>query len=1130
MIRKITLLFLACLGVHFASYAQKCGFDIAHQSLMSQNTSYAQKVNQFNTNWASFMASQSNPNALLVTLPSGQQAYEIPVVVHVMYTNQKAAYNVSDANIERMIDYLSHAYQATWPSYPGTSSRGTRIPVTFKLAKRTPNCTSTNGIVRYEVTSTANSDYYNDGIKLSSTNGTAEINIKNLSRWPNSEYYNIWVVNKIDGADGLPGTSGPYTAGYAYFPGAPATIDGTVMLASQVDSGKATITHELGHALDLYHTFEGDAGGASCPPNGNCATQGDRVCDTEPHKRSVFNCPSGTNICTGTPYGGVQHNFMDYSNCKDHFTAGQSTRVMAAFFGERASLITSLGATPLPTTSLPTTCIPTYVNTTTPQNYGPRNIVITKGTTKLMDVSSSGYIGDGNLVHYDRTCEHMVTLTVDSTYNFSVSTVPGEKAKVYIDYNNDGVFGNSAGESISLSNGNPHTNSFTVPSGTNVTQCIPIRMRVISDFTTGNIDSCGPINYGQAEDYLVLIKGNNATSATVTITNPPKGGNPSCFGTELTFNTTTTATPIAWQWYINSSPVSGQTVDSFKSTIFADNDTVKVRMIYGSLCGFDTVFSNQVIVDRVTSVAPQVTIGVTGGSLPTCFDDTVTISVTGNVNPGGAPTYYWTANGNPIAGATGTTFKAYQLTANTQIRAVMKSSAGAPCATPDSGISNALAMTYTTKTPVTTIALTIGTNPGCANQTLQFTANTTVGGTTPLYQWFVNGSPVTGVSTNNTYTSSTLNNTDVVRCRTTSSSVCASPASVNSNNIAIVHTKITADISIAQTSGGNPACQGKNVIFAANTTNAGANPNFQWLVNGNIVAGATNPIFITNSLGNNDNVSCVLIATDPCVENPLDTSSAIVMNITPSKVPKINVTITKGKNPGCLDSLVEFTATATDIGANPNFRWLVNNFPVGFGPVFSTSTLLNGNTVVGVVNQTDGNCYLPDTVFATPIKMVRTVTPNPPLISLVGNEMITNISGSFIWFGPDSLLTGQGEDGRLLPKAIGPYYALTNDNGCWSKPSNILTITLLDIKSLDMKNFSIFPNPTKDQVRMDWKGERVNMEIGVYNTVGQLMFTDNVKNASSKTINMANLANGMYYIVLTDEQGNSGKVKVTVAR
>lgn len=1131
MIRKITLLFLACMGMHFASYSQQCGFDVAHNKLMSQNSAYAQHVNQIN----SFIASQTNPNALLTTLPNGKTAYEIPVVVHVMYTNEKSAYNVSDARIERMIDYLSASFQADWTGYPDTTNGGTRIPLVFKLAQRTPNCTSTNGIIRTEITSTQDSAYYNNGIELSTSAGTPEINVKNLSRWPVTEYYNIWVVNKIDGADGLPGTTGSFTAGYAYLPWATnPNIDGTVVLASRVDSGRSTITHEIGHAMGLYHTFEGDAGGATCPPTANCASTGDLVCDTEPHRRSQFNCPTGTNPCTGNSYNNVTRNFMDYSNCKDRFTPGQMQRMMMMFFNLRGDLITSLGATPLPSNSIPTACIPTYGNTSAAQNYGPRNIKILHGNTgdTLMNVTSSGYIGDGNLVHYDRTCEHMVTLSVDSTYDMSVLTAPGEKVKVYIDYNNDGVLGNSNGESFTLSNtSNPHTTSFTVPNTTNVTQCTPIRMRVVSDVNSGSVDSCGIISYGQAEDYLVLIKGTNAaTTGSVSINNPPIGGNPSCFGTPLTFIATPgsgSATPTGYQWYVNSTARSGETDDTITRSDFADDDTVKVKMYFSNLCGIDSVWSNQVIVQRVTSVPPQVTIGVTGGTLPTCIDDTVTFSVTGNVNPGGAPTYYWTANGTPIPGATGTTYRAYQLAANTQIRAVMHSSAGAPCAIPDSAISNAMTISYTTKTPSVNIALTVGTNPGCAGQTLQFTATPTVGGTNPLYQWFVNGSAVTGVSTSNTYMNANLNNGDKVACRLTSSSLCASPSTVTSNEIEIIHQTITADITIAVAIGGNPACQGKPVTFSANTSQAGANPNFQWLINGTPVAGATAPIFATSSLNNNDIVRCVLLATDPCVSNPVDTSNGITMGITPSLSPSVTATITQGKNPGCLDSLVEFTATATDLGTNPNFVWLINGTPIFPGAVFSTTALLDGNTVAVRANQTDGGCYLPDTVFSTPITMQRTQTPNPPIISLIGNQLVTNISGSFIWFGPNGQMTG-GENGVLEPTELGPYYAVTNDNECYSLPSNILTITLLDVQSLGMNDMKVYPNPTTGQLVIDWKGEVVTMDIKVTDALGKVVMTDNVNKASRKTLNLERLANGIYYIILTDNEGRTGTIRVTL--
>lgn len=1130
MIRKITLLFLACLGMHYASYSQQCGFDELHNRLMSQNSAYAQHVNQVN----SYIAAQTNPNALLTTLPNGKTAYEIPVVVHVMYTNEKTAYNVSDAKIQRMIDYLSASFQADWAGYPDTTNGGTRIPLVFKLAQRTPNCTSTNGIIRTEITSTQDTAYYNNGIELSTGAGTPEINVKNLSRWPVTEYYNIWIVNKIDGADGLPGTSGPYTAGYAYLPWATnPNIDGTVVLASQVDSGKSTITHELGHAMGLYHTFQGDAGGASCPPTTNCVNTGDLVCDTEPHKRSPFNCPSGTNPCTGNSYNNVTHNFMDYSNCKDRFTPGQMQRMMLMFLSLRGDLITSLGATPLSTSSSPTVCVPTYLNTSSPLNFGPRTIMIHHQNTgdTLMNVTTGGYVDDGNAVYLDRTCEHMVTLAVDSSYDLSILTGPGEKTRVYIDYNNDGILGNSNGETINLNNSNPHTTTFTVPNSTNVTQCVPIRMRVISDVLTGNIDSCGPISYGQAEDYLVLIKGTNAaTSGSVSISNPPIGGNPSCFGTGLTFIATPgsgSAVPSGYQWYINSTAKAGETDDTISRSDFNDDDTVKVKMYFSNLCGLDSVWSNEVVVQRVTSVAPQVTIGVTGGTLPTCFDDTVTFAVTGNVNPGGAPTYYWTANGTPIPGATGTTFKAYQLTANTQIRAVMHSSAGSPCASPDSAISNAMTITYTTKTPTVNIALTVGTNPGCAGQILQFTATPTVGGTTPLYQWYVNGSPVTGVTTSNTYSTGTLNDGDKVACRLTSSSLCASPSTVPSNEIEIIHQTITADITIAVAIGGNPACQGKPVTFSANTTNAGANPNFQWLVNGTAVTGATSPIFATSSLANNDEVKCVLIATDPCVDNPLDTSAGIVMTITPSKVPSVRIEITKGKNPGCLDSLIEFTAIDSNLGTNPNFVWLINNTPIFPGATFSTTGLLDGNTVAVRANQTDGACYLPDTVYSAQIVMKRTKTPNPPIISLIGNQMITNISGSFIWYGPSGQLTG-GENGVYEPKELGPYYAVTNDNECYSLPSNVLTITLLDVQSLSMNDMKVYPNPTSGQLILDWKGKAVTMDIKVTDALGKVVMVDNIKNESRKSLNLEQLANGIYYIMLTDDEGKMGTIRVTL--
>lgn len=398
------------------------------------------------------------------------------------------------------------------------------------------------------------------------------------------------------------------------------------------------------------------------------------------------------------------------------------------------------------------------------------------------------------------------------------------------------------------------------------------------------------------------------------------------------------------------------------------------------------------------------------------------------------------------------------------------------------------------------IALTSGTSPMCSGASATFTCYPHNGGTSPSYQWQVDG---VNVGTNSsTYTTTTLTNGQVVTCVLTSNlsgvTVTGSPSTSAGITVIVNSTPSTPTIS-----------QNGAVLTSSSATGN------QWYLNGVIISGATGQTYTTTQSGS----YTVIVTTGGCVSA---TSPAVVVSTTFAA--SVVIATTTGTNPSCTGSSVTFTATPSNGGTTPVYQWQVNGVNVGTdSPTYTTTTLTNSQTVTCILTSNyPGVTGSPAT--SNVITMTVNAIPATPVITANGAVLSSSASSGNQWY-LNSVLIPNAINQTYTATQNGNYTVVVTVGGCSSAASAAVNVVNAGIdQTSNDYYFTVYPNPNEGNFNVSFNVIlKATYHLELKNTLGQLIYQETLPDFAgnySKQMDVSQFGKGIYLISLSNSANN----------
>lgn len=221
----------------------------------------------------------------------------------------------------------------------------------------------------------------------------------------------------------------------------------------------------------------------------------------------------------------------------------------------------------------------------------------------------------------------------------------------------------------------------------------------------------------------------------------------------------------------------------------------------------------------------------------------------------------------------------------------------------------------------------------------------------------------------------------------------------------------------------------------------------------------------------------------------------------------------------CIGGCTNLNINASGGTPGYTYLWMPGSLTTATPNVCPTATTIYTCTV------TDANACTQNATTTVTVNALPTVSMNAASTNTCvqwTTDLLTGTPSGGVFSG--TAVTGNNFNPSVA--GVGSYtitYTYTDVNGCTNTANTIITVGLCtNVSSSEVENsLVIYPNPFSSSITVSVVSSSgvENSALAIYNILGEVVFETDASHSLSMTIDMSELASGIYFIKVTSDEG-----------